>query len=102
MFDDVSFSRSELYFNVQQLCRVFSQCIEDTISNLHKHYHSFMKDEKSARFPKSAIHRKALYDAVSLKWPALIESRESKLRDVLNRLDRKRAEVESLQDGVRS
>jgi len=95
MFDDKSFSRSKLYFNVQQLCRVFGGCIQGTIEGLHNHHDAFMKQSYLWIKPR-------VKSELSTNWTKMIADRELKLRPLMERVNRKREEVESLRDGVRA
>jgi hypothetical protein len=95
MFDDKSFSRSKLYFNIQQLCRVFSACIQETIGNLHGHRNKFLRTSADPRH----LSKDVLEDLLR-KWLDMIEESELKLKPILERINRKREEVESLRDGV--
>jgi hypothetical protein len=98
MFDDKPFPRSKLYFNMLQLSRLFIGCIEETTRNLHMAHDDFMSnwdfdEEDNSDFKKDL-------DKLSIEWIRLIESREPRLQILLDRLRRKKEEIESLRDGV--
>jgi len=99
MFDDKNFTRSKLYFRTQQLCRVFSGCIDETIHELHSQYDEFMRSIKSWDEYKRLGMEDNL-ERLSNEWGDLLATRESKLQALLERLRKKGEEVRSLRDGV--
>jgi hypothetical protein len=102
MFDDKDFSRSKLYFRLQQLCRIFTSCIEETLRELQFHDDAFMGwfEEYIGSLPTSEVDAK-FQDHLSKKWKTVIEKQVSHLETILERVKRKGEEVESLRDGVR-
>ncbi|PMD40234.1 hypothetical protein L207DRAFT_582454 [Hyaloscypha variabilis F] len=62
--------------------------------NLHRHRDDFMNFIKLGRCKNAAL------DEILSKWAKLIAPRELKLRALLERINRKREEVESLRDGL--
>jgi hypothetical protein len=97
MFDDKPFPKSQLYFNMLQLSRLFIGCIEETIRGLHHLHDLFMSHPYLKR--EGDYLRKDL-NKLSIEWLNLIESREPKLQVIVDRLRRKKEEIESLRDGV--
>jgi hypothetical protein len=99
MFDDKPFPKSKLYFNMLQLTRLFIGCIEETIRDLHIARDRFMSN-RTFELRKSDHNFKNDLEKLSIEWTKRIESREPKLQVLVDRLRRKKEEIESLRDGV--
>jgi hypothetical protein len=100
MFDEKPFPKSKLYFNMLQLSRLFISCIEETIRDLHIGHDTFMDDLIFLAERKEGSDLKKDIDNLSARWLKLIKSREPKLQVLVDRLRRKKEEIESLRDGV--
>jgi hypothetical protein len=98
MFDNKPFPRSKLYFNMLQLTRLFINCIEETIRELHIAHDGFT----NCLVFTPTEHRcfKKDLEKLSIEWIKQIESQEPKLQVLVDRLRRKHEEIESLRGGV--
>jgi hypothetical protein len=92
MFDDKDFSKSKLYFKTIQLCRVFSNWIEETKYDLQLSHDKFV--DPHSRGPEGD------FGEVSFEWKRRIEEPLRQLSLLLEQVKRKREEVQSLRDGV--
>jgi hypothetical protein len=82
-----------------QLSRLFIGGIEETIRELYIAHDTFAR-MKGAPFPGDSSDITKDLEKISIEWMKLIESRESKLNVLLDRLRRKKEEIQSLRDGV--
>jgi hypothetical protein len=101
MFNEKSFPRSKKYFQMQQLCRIFTNSIEETIRDLQKHYKRFMSNWQSYwnhRGQQPGLE--VAFLNLTIEWEKLLATQESKLTVLLDRIRKKKEEVESLRDGV--
>ncbi|KAI0849836.1 hypothetical protein F5Y00DRAFT_261283 [Daldinia vernicosa] len=101
MYDDDKLQRSELYFSVLQLLRIFSADIKDNISQLKK-----AKDGAQKEFDIIVGDYTNIKDLDSTvpflqeKWKSLDEKLESIENDLIRRVDRQIEDVKSLRDGL--
>jgi hypothetical protein len=96
MFDDKGFPKSKKYFQMQQLYRIFNNYVEETIRDLQYQRESFMSEWDGNLEPEL---RAALSD-VGFEWEKSLAIQLSRLNVLLDRIRRKKEEVESLRDGV--
>jgi hypothetical protein len=99
MFDDKPFSKSKLYFDMLQLTRLFIGCIEETVRELHITHDRFIHHPNIKLATKDQNFKNDMNN-LSIEWIEQIESREPKVQILLDRLRRKKEEIESLRDGV--
>jgi hypothetical protein len=102
MFDDDSFSRSKNYFQMQQVCRMFGTSIEETMRDIEEFKAkvlSWVKHDYSWRYdrPEGFEHE---FKGLSTEWDKYTTGQITKLKVVLELVQKKREEVESLRDGV--
>ena len=103
MFDYGEFPRSKLYFRMQQLCRLFTSCIEETLRELQFHDDAFLGwfENYHHRLPMNDNDVR-FQEHITKKWKLAVEKQVAQLETLLERFKRKGEEVESLRDGVRS
>ncbi|PMD42964.1 hypothetical protein L207DRAFT_288847 [Hyaloscypha variabilis F] len=102
MFDDDSFSRSKNYFQMQQVCRMFGTSIEETMRDIEEFKAkvlSWVKHDYSWRYdrPEGFEHE---FKGLSTEWDKYTTGQITKLKVVLELVQKKREEVESLRDGL--
>lgn len=99
MFDDDLFSRSKTYFQMQQLCRIFGAIIEETIRDIED-----FKEDTLSRVGNSYDERfqgfEREFKYLSNEWDKYTAGQIAKLTEVLELVQKKREQVESLRDGV--
>jgi hypothetical protein len=103
MFDDKSFPISKKYFQMQQICRIFTNSIEETIREIHDHRKRFevkWRDEWVFGLGRPSVEFADAYSNLSSEWDELLTSQESRLNLLLDRAQKKKDEIESLRDGV--
>jgi hypothetical protein len=103
MFDDDSFSKSKTYFEMQQLCRMFGISIEETIRDIEQfqeHVLGWVRFEhKEDKYNKLEGFERE-FKRLSTEWDKYTVGQISKLNVVLELVQNKREQVESLRDGV--
>lgn len=98
MYDDHKLNRSEIYFTVVQLLRIFEEWTaepEDTIRTLRYHTIYELKSRMNPSQP-DAQH------IIETNWISLLTQAQTSKNKILGLIKRKRDEIESLRDGVRS
>jgi hypothetical protein len=93
MYDDVTLKRSEFYFELLQLLRIFSEWISASVSDLEA-----LATDTSQNFrywggePATKVVRR--------NWDIVLELQRKPANELLGCIQRKTAEIESLRDGV--
>lgn len=91
MYDDRELQRSERYFSILQLLRLFRDDIEISAQDL-VHF----RNELRSHFPFSTHESKE----VGHNWKVVLKRKKERYDDLLKRIERKTREIESLRDGV--
>jgi hypothetical protein len=101
MFDD-EFKRSELYFGALQLLRVSSDWIEETMEDLKSSHMSCIEGLETTRgfITNDCELRDEDIKLLDSAWQKLRNKKGDDYKTLLQRIKRKRKEVESLRDGV--
>jgi hypothetical protein len=100
MFDD-EFKRSELYFRALQLLRVCSDWIEETVEDLKSSHMSCIEElETMVDYTDGYGLRDEDIKLLGSTWQRLRNKENNDYNNLLQRIKRKRKEVESLRDGV--
>lgn len=95
MYDDDKLNMSETYFTVLQLLRVFKNWTsepEDNISKLIQQFNSEM--DKVDTQAQEAQH------IIETNWAKILSHVRTLAKDIVDRIERKINEVQSLRDGV--
>ncbi|KAF2461675.1 hypothetical protein BDY21DRAFT_92628 [Lineolata rhizophorae] len=100
MFDDGTFSRSELYFVVLQLLLVFADHVEQTVEDVRDARRQCMW-LLQRRFPRPEEAQIRALIRIEERWRRLLDEQEERAESLAQRLHRKRQEIESLRHGVR-
>lgn len=96
MYDDHKLDRSETYFTVEQLLRIF----EEWTSNPEGDIHTLL--DQTAYEMKSRIKscEPEVQRIIESNWKVLILHARSSRNDIMGLIERKRNEIKSLRDGV--
>ncbi len=100
MFDGKSFLRSKTYFQLEQLCRIFSSSIEETIQDIQQTQFESLHEFKALFEEREGFVNE--FEALSNEWGERTTFQVAKLNIILDRIRRKKEEVISLRDGVSS
>jgi hypothetical protein len=108
MFDNSSFSRSELYFTTLQLLRISSEWIRGGMEDLESlaeasacHYISLSDGHHVKKsYTDHTIHH--VTNVLLQNWKNVISHQKLLCKPLLDRIERKTEEVKSLRDGVSS
>lgn len=95
MYDDRNLQRSERYFSLLQLLRLFRDDIENSNRDL-KHF----RKEIYARDSWAPSPGKEEDKDVEYNWGRVLNHKMDRLDALLERIDRKTREIESLRNGV--
>lgn len=98
MYDDDNLSRSENYFTVLQLLRVFEETINQSIGDLEKLACLWLDDEFMFNDPGQIEASKVIV----ANWDYVISVYRGHAQGFLKRISGRVEEVRSLRDGVRS
>lgn len=101
MYDDHKLSRSEKYFVVGQLLRCFEAWVKRPVKDLEDMRES-MTDHMSRSGIRFAYHQHRAYSILEENWDLLLDHAQKSSKDILNLIERKQGEVQSLRDGVSS
>ncbi|KAI1104486.1 hypothetical protein F4804DRAFT_187801 [Jackrogersella minutella] len=106
MFDS-TFERSRLYFTVLQTLRIFSEWIQESERELQQLKRDFDVNIQSnlARHGSISSNRDDLPSStfikeIDLAWDELIDMHHSSSRSLLDRIEKKEAEIKSFRDGL--
>ena len=103
MFDS-SFKRSELYFSVLQILRIFSEWILGSMADLKSLEEEYSKTLGEIGEPDESTgprqRRFAAKKLIRVNWTRVVSLQENLGKNLLHRIDRKIEDVKSLQDGV--
>jgi hypothetical protein len=98
MFDDSLYLRSKVYFRMEQLCRIFSCSVEETIKDIKKTQSENMRSFKNQyRWDKNFASD---IEVLETEWNKSTADQTARLNVVLDLIRRKKEEVVSLRDGV--
>lgn len=97
MYDDHRLKRSETYFIVEQLLRIFEEWTsdpEDDIRALMEQTKYEMKSRIKSRCPEAQR-------IIESNWEKLLLHSQASRKDIMSLVERKRKEIQSLRYGVR-
>lgn len=97
MYDDHRLNRSEIYFTVVQLLRIFEEWTsepEEAIRTLRYQTTYELKSRVKSRQPEAQR-------IIERNWTALLSQAQTSRNRILGLIKRKRDEIQSLRDGVR-
>ncbi|KAK5998073.1 hypothetical protein PT974_00445 [Cladobotryum mycophilum] len=101
MFDTNELERSELYFTVLQILRIFSESIRaapDYLTTLSTHVRSPVLND--CWFEKDSPRTPDVHRVLNYNWQIVLSKQESAAKRLLERIERKTDEVKSLRDGL--
>jgi hypothetical protein len=105
MFDDKNFARSKLYFGSIQLLRTFSDWIEESrkdfenlVNEIISRLNGIDQREEFVRRGEKGVDIKPLLSAVEKS----AEEQKVRFQALLDRIEKKQSEINSLRDGVSS
>ena len=108
MFDNNSFSRSELYFATLQLLRISSEWISGGMKDLENLAEAFgqfslnLSLNRGSEGPSYYNTTKNVLRALDQNWKIVISHQKHDGDSLLGRITKKTEEVKTLRDGVRS
>lgn len=97
MYDDHNLNRSETYFTVEQLLRIFEEWTSDPEDDIHTLLHQTayeMKSRVKSREPE-------VQSIIESNWNELLSHAQASRNKIIVLIERKRNEIHSLRDGVR-
>ena len=92
--------RSKLYFTLQQICRIFEKTLEETLVNLRQREEEFIGGWDGWQHTRKKTEVDDDLDILNKHWTEAMSASKKRLEWILTRVKDKRAEVESLWDGV--
>jgi hypothetical protein len=108
MFDNNSFSRSELYFTILQLLRISSEWIRGGMEDLESlveaslwYYELPYVGNRAKRSPDDPTTSN-VSRVLQQNWKNVISHQKNLCKPLLDRIEKKTEEVKSLRDGVSS
>lgn len=96
MYDDHKLNRSETYFTVEQLLRIFEEWTSDPEEDIRTLLHQTayeMKSRIQSREPE--VQR-----IIDRNWKLLLSHAQNSRNEIVGLIERKRNEIQSLRDGV--
>ena len=102
MYDDASLRRSEYYFTVLQLLRIFSEWIRQTLDDMDDMIRQFDDEMVPWLVARPDDHTTSMSVKVSISNWANVSALQKRIgQDLLERIEKKKEEIKSLRDGVR-
>lgn len=107
MYDSREFQLSEFYFAILQVLRIASEWIQESMNDLRRlidemedEHFSIERKQKITFLPDSPEAQRSAVKAFKRNWESVISHQQRIGADLLDRISKKREEVESLRDGV--
>lgn len=107
MYDSREFQLSEFYFAILQILRIASEWIQESMNDLRRlvdgienEHFSIERKHKITFLPDTPETQRSAVKVFKRNWESVISHQERIGVDLLDRISKKREEVESLRDGV--
>jgi len=104
MYDSSRLQRSDLYFEMLQILRIFSGSIAQSITDLERlaGHVRYCQECGLWKFPWEELKEQDAVKVINFNWNKVVSMQKKAASAALHQIERKNEEIKSLRDGVSS